>query len=312
MTMVRIDKIRRDDSAQARFATSPDVVREYAETMEKFECLGTPIFPRIVLFFDGADHWLADGFHRVEAANKCGLEEIDADVRPGTQRDAVLFAAGANQDHGLQRNPLDKRTAVKVLLEDPEWSTWSDPVIAEHCGVSHSFVWGIRKDMNPTCFENKSDGVRKGKDGRTYNTENIGKTQRQRDLHSHFNPPVTEVEEAPREKPGRQTTIEEELRPTGDVPTTAPPVAQDESEADEETEMPRETPKTPEPVNGSPGMTDAALLAAQSRFVHHVKDMREKQREYKKKKMRELFPPMNAAEEVVDAELQVLMTQYAF
>ena len=39
--------------------------------------------------------------------------EIAADVRQGTRRDALLFAAGANSSHGLSRTTADKRRAIE-------------------------------------------------------------------------------------------------------------------------------------------------------------------------------------------------------
>jgi hypothetical protein len=43
-------------------------------------------FPPVVLFTDGRDYWLGDGFHRVLGAHESGLGEIAAEVRPGTPR----------------------------------------------------------------------------------------------------------------------------------------------------------------------------------------------------------------------------------
>jgi len=40
--------------------------------------------PPIRLRFDGTDYLLEDGFHRVEAAKRVGVEEIEAEVLPGT------------------------------------------------------------------------------------------------------------------------------------------------------------------------------------------------------------------------------------
>ena len=55
-------------------------------------------FPPVLLFFDSTDYWLADGYHRVEAALSIGLNEIAAEVMLGTQRDAVLYSCGAARD----------------------------------------------------------------------------------------------------------------------------------------------------------------------------------------------------------------------
>ncbi len=74
------------------------------------------VFPAIVLFFDGAEYWLADGFHRREAAEAAGLEAIACDVREGGLRDTILFSVRANAAHGLRRTNADKRRAVTILL----------------------------------------------------------------------------------------------------------------------------------------------------------------------------------------------------
>ncbi|HPB77059.1 MAG TPA: ParB/RepB/Spo0J family partition protein, partial [Chromatiaceae bacterium] len=61
------------------------VLNDYAEAMT-----AGSVFPPIVVFYDGTVHWLADGYHRLEAADEAGLKEITAEVRPGTKRDATL------------------------------------------------------------------------------------------------------------------------------------------------------------------------------------------------------------------------------
>jgi hypothetical protein len=60
--------------------------------------------------------------------------------------DAVLFACGANAQHGLPRSRSDKGKAVTTLLSSETWSAWSDREIARRCGVSHGFVAAIRRD----------------------------------------------------------------------------------------------------------------------------------------------------------------------
>jgi hypothetical protein len=101
-------------------------------------------FPPVVVFYDGVTYWLADGFHRVLAAIKAGVKEVEADIRRGGKRDAILYAAGANDSHGLRRTQEDKRRAVLRLLEDPEWSRWSDREIGRHCKVDGKTVASLR------------------------------------------------------------------------------------------------------------------------------------------------------------------------
>jgi hypothetical protein len=132
-----------DGGAQMRVESiRVETVNEYAEEMLE----GTK-FPPVIVFHDGADYWLADGFHRVAAATKINLESIDADVRNGTMRDAILYGAGANASHGLRRTHADKRRAVERLLSDPEWARWSDRKVAEAAKVDHKTVAKIRREL---------------------------------------------------------------------------------------------------------------------------------------------------------------------
>lgn len=47
---------------------------------------GEPIEP-IVVRFDGERYLLQDGFHRVEAARRCGIAKLDAEITPGSLQD---------------------------------------------------------------------------------------------------------------------------------------------------------------------------------------------------------------------------------
>jgi hypothetical protein len=97
-----------------------------------------------VVFGDGGEYWLADGYHRWHAADIAGLQVIAADVRPGGRREAILHSVGANAEHGWRRSNDDKRKAVQTLLNDAEWSGWSDREIARRCGVSDRMANGLR------------------------------------------------------------------------------------------------------------------------------------------------------------------------
>lgn len=147
---LKLKDIRLDGGTQPREYINQDVVNEYAEEM-----MESDNFPPMIVFNDGANFWLADGFHRWHANKKAGFVEVDCDVRNGTLREAVLFSVGANSVHGLRRSNDDKRKAVMTLLNDIEWSEWSDQEIARQCSVSAMTVGRIRKTLGLEKTEKK-------------------------------------------------------------------------------------------------------------------------------------------------------------
>lgn len=166
---VALAQIRIDGGTQPRTAISEETVATYAEHMRA----AVPAFPPVVLFFDGVDHWLGDGFHRYHAAKLAGRDSIAANIRTGTRRDAVLFAACANQTHGLPRTNADKRKAVLTLLEDEEWGQWTDGEISRKCGVTQPFVSELRRSLK-TVLSDRTYITKHGTVA-TMHTENIGR-----------------------------------------------------------------------------------------------------------------------------------------
>lgn len=143
MAAVATDKIRIDGGTQIRVELNEATVTEYHDLMSE----GVKL-PPIVVFFDGTIYWLADGFHRYMAATRLKKLRLECDVRKGSMRDALLFAVGANQSHGLKRSNADKRKAVQTLLDDEEWAKWSDRKLADACGVSNQFVANLRPQLS--------------------------------------------------------------------------------------------------------------------------------------------------------------------
>jgi uncharacterized ParB-like nuclease family protein len=139
--------IRIDGGTQSRVAINQDAVAEYAQVITEGDTL-----PAITVFFDGADYWLADGFHRLFANKSAGKASVLADVLTGTCRDAILYSLAANTVHGLRPTNEDKRKAVGIMLADPEWSLLTAREIAKHCGVSHTLVLRMQKP-EPTASE---------------------------------------------------------------------------------------------------------------------------------------------------------------
>lgn len=141
---ILLNDIRIDGQTQSRVAINQECVVHYADLMgEKVQ------LPPVIVFFDGVDHWLADGFHRYHATSSLGIKaNIVADVRKGTRRDAVLFSLNANVPHGLTLTSDDKRKAAMTMLADTEWCELSDRAIARHCGCSHTLVSQLRTPGN--------------------------------------------------------------------------------------------------------------------------------------------------------------------
>lgn len=136
--------IKIDGGTQSRAEIDEATIAEYAEDMSKGDT-----FPAVVVYFDGTDYWLADGFHRVHAAQRAHLLDLDAIIHQGTQRDAILHSVGANARHGKRRTNADKKRAVERLLRDDEWVKWSDREIGKRCNVAHATVAKIRAELFP-------------------------------------------------------------------------------------------------------------------------------------------------------------------
>lgn len=151
-TQLNVSKIRTDGGTQIRAELNQSRVEELAELLKE----GHVFKDSIVVFYDGAEYWLGDGFHRVEATKLAGLATIDADVRSGTREDAIEHACGANATHGLPRKNEDKRNAVRTLLGLPKWQSQTQEQIARQCGVSQRFVSTILREMFPERFQNGS------------------------------------------------------------------------------------------------------------------------------------------------------------
>lgn len=136
---IELGLLRIDCGTQSRVDIDQQTVSTYVELVKE----GT-VFPPVTVFFDGNHHYLADGFHRYFAHKGAGHDEILATVINGTLRDAVLASLEANSTHGLPRTNADKRKAVQMMLDDFEWSDWSNAEIARRCRVSHTFVNKMR------------------------------------------------------------------------------------------------------------------------------------------------------------------------
>jgi hypothetical protein len=134
-----------DGRLQSRTEISEETVADYAEALK-----GGAEFPPVLVYFDGVNYYLTDGYHRAHAHKRADKVSILCDVVQGTLRDAILHSTGVNAKHGMRRTYADKRKAVMTLLDDFEWSQWSSSEIARRCGVSPTFVSSLRESGAPS------------------------------------------------------------------------------------------------------------------------------------------------------------------
>ena len=75
--------------------------------------------PPVVVFDTGAGLLLADGYHRVAAAQVRGEETIDAEVRHGSRRDALEYAAAVGAaERGVSLGEALRRIEARTRHAD--------------------------------------------------------------------------------------------------------------------------------------------------------------------------------------------------
>ena len=172
MSNMKMENIRVDGDTQPRTDINTELVTEYAAAMK-----AGAKFPAVIVFHDGDDYWLVDGFHRWHAAKEAKLKKMDCDIREGTLEEARWFSYQVNADHGLRRTNADKHKAVKAALLHPNAAEMSDRQIAEHVGVDNKTVAKVRKEFLAT-EDFPQSTIRTGRDGRTIDTAKIGRCKR--------------------------------------------------------------------------------------------------------------------------------------
>jgi DNA-binding CsgD family transcriptional regulator len=171
VSTVQIEQIVFDAGTQVRAAINEDVVSQYAERMDAGD-----VFPPVVVFHDGNNYYLGDGFHRALAAKRNGLSELPADVRGGTKTDALWFALGANRANGQRLTTDDKRNAIYLALQ--AWPDKSNSIIAEQIGCSPMYVSTIKSGLATTL--DLPDRVI-GRDGHSYAASPAARRQARED-----------------------------------------------------------------------------------------------------------------------------------
>ena len=140
VTTLALDTIAVDAGTQVWSAINDDVVADYAERLAE-----GVTFPPVVVFHDGSQFYLADGFHRVLASRRVGRDVIEAEVRTGTKTDALWHALGANRANRLRLTPADKQHAVRMALT--VWPHRSQRKLAGQIGCSKTYVQNLKTQV---------------------------------------------------------------------------------------------------------------------------------------------------------------------
>ena len=166
MKQININIIRLDGNTQARVSLDEQVVDSYAELMKE----GTE-FPPIVVFHDGSDYWLADGFHRYFALKKNNSSLVSVEVHHGTRKDAKWFGYGANGKKGKGWEKQDLRKIMAEIIEDADYKDKTNAEIARHIGISKMHVGRLMADLKPENAEEPAVKVVTRKDGTQYEVD---------------------------------------------------------------------------------------------------------------------------------------------
>jgi ParB-like nuclease domain len=170
---LKLSDIRIDGGTQPRKELDQEMVKDYAEKMRD-----QVVFPPIVVFHDGSDHWLVDGFHRYFAQKSNGLVSVQVEIHNGTLRDAKLYSFGANGKHGKPPSQEDKRNNIIEMLTDKEWGKWSNAQIAKIVHVASPTVARVRvllEESKKIDKPEKKTYVDKHGNQTTMDTSNLGK-----------------------------------------------------------------------------------------------------------------------------------------
>ena len=155
LTSIPVNSIIADPIFQMREnGTDNVIVRRYAEVMQQNDPDGWQLFPRITVLsvsdasdarycpedYENVTHkytrvYVVGGFHRLAAIIEQGYEHVEAVVIHGSTADGIVFAAGENDDKSVRRTLKCLRNAVLSCLKHSEIKAWSNPKIAEICGV---------------------------------------------------------------------------------------------------------------------------------------------------------------------------------
>jgi len=127
---VKFSSIIVDPTIQIRRNNHEATIQRYVEAFDKL--------PPVTVIDSPEGMLLADGFHRMAAAGRLGLEEIEAKVIKGTREDALEIAVVANMKNADPLSPEERDDGIRRLRQLHPDHTLRQ--IAETMSVSYETV----------------------------------------------------------------------------------------------------------------------------------------------------------------------------
>lgn len=171
LTELFVDEITMDMSLQSRVGMDAALTTEYADIIKEH---GYIFSIPLETYFDGdtKTYWLIDGFHRLTAARKSGIQKVKVRCIHGTYDDALYACTLSNIKNGRQRTKEDREKAVRMMLLHPKGQGVTDGVIAKRLSVTTHAVKQVRKAMMSSASPPPPPPpVREGCDGKGYTAE---------------------------------------------------------------------------------------------------------------------------------------------
>lgn len=163
-----IDEIKKDPSLQSREGIDKGLIKEYADIIsEQGYIFSVPI--EVYFERESKSYWLVDGFHRVAAAEQCGIKKIRAKCIYGTYQDAQYACTLSNIKNGRQRTKKDHEKAVRMMLLHPYGKGVTNSVVAKRLLVTDHTVKKVRGELEQAGLLEpleKNEGV----DGKKYSS----------------------------------------------------------------------------------------------------------------------------------------------
>lgn len=153
MAKLKIDRMTADPRLQHREdaknypgCANPDLAGEYAEAIKT----GAK-FPPVKVIHDKANktYWLYDGFHTVEASQKAGKPQVEAEVIDGTFDDALRLSWQSNTTHGMRRKPGDLKNVLVSYYSSGVKKNTSAKEVSNATGISESWI----RESRPAILE---------------------------------------------------------------------------------------------------------------------------------------------------------------